>query len=1387
MSRVRAYFARKKVGGKILADGKIVIETGLDTAGLKQGLSKISGLTKTGLKATAATLAGVSAGLLAAGGAAVKTGIEFESAFAGVKKTVDATDEQLAELRTGLIDMSKEMPQSASALAEIAEAAGQLGIKTENLEGFTKTMAQLGDATNLGATEAADALARFANITGMSQTEFDRLGSTIVSLGNNMATTESEIVAMGMRLAGAGSQVGMTEAQIMSLAAALSSVGIEAEAGGSAMSTVMSKMQLAVENGGESLQNFAQVAGMSADEFKQAFKTDAAGALLSFIDGLSKCEDQGVSAIKTLDDMGISEIRQRDALLRAAGATDVFAKALDLGSEAWETNTALANEAAQRYETLESKISMAKNSASALAIAFKDSVDTNLRAAVETGTEYLDRLAEAFTDGGLEGAVDEAGDIVADLATNIAESAPGMIDAAATLIQSFIKGVAKNKGSLKKAAKEIVKALADGLVDLLPPAMQKPVKKAIDAIADSFNDGGLKKAVETLGNLLENLGEGAVALADTALPLLADALDFLGQNADTLIPILAATVAGIKAFQLANQASAAAKGFEAAMKSLTTTLSANPIALAVGGISALIGLLGTAVLLTDDTTDATERLNAEQQESIELAEEQIAQIQSQAEARRQNIATATAEIDNAEDLWTELQKCVDENGKIKEGYEERARYITGELATALGIEIDIVDNQIQKYDELKSSIYDVIAAKKAQVALNAMESEYHTAQSEETRLTEELGKKYKALNDTKEKLNALEAEYEVEAGKTETVTNYLGATVEKHTTRWSELNEEIRNTEDVLQTQQAEFDAANASMQDNQKTISDYEMLLEAAMSGSAEKITSALAEIQRGVDTSLEAGSEAALQQAKGVSESLLNVLQMQADGIEGISQSAVDGTTEAMGMAINTISTSGESMKQLLESVGTDGAVKMLMAFQQADMGGNLSAEAQSGMQAMIAAIQGMEGSLSEEARTSLTTFISGFDTLSEESRLAWSQAWYGALSGLEGFENLADPAEQGTDAFLSTLNTALQTDGAQSGATRDIFAQTGTGASAGIESTKGEAVSSAASMTTEVCNAADQAMQDADLPGKFGSEAQESAESFNSGMTGNSSLVSAAVEHVFALAESTIGNSGIKSSAQKEGSAVPENMSTGIRSGTSGVDAAVSDLGDTAKNKLEGANLPKVSQKTGTETSGKLASGITSGKGQVATATGQTADSAKSTLQGANLPGHGYNQGGQFSSGLAGGILSGRSDVISAAIRVARSAWQASQRELEIHSPSRKTNYQGRMYDAGMETGILDDKDKVIQAGERVSRDLLETLDLPSAYAQMRAAMGANTVRVSGAYRIPKAVPAGEHAGFTREELKAIGETIGDVVNGRIEQMRFVFRERELGRMIREVQTV
>ena len=299
--------------------------------------------------------------VVAMGTAAVGAQISWESAFAGVKKTVNGTTEQIAELEQGIKDMSKELPSSAEDIAGVAEAAGQLGIQTENILGFTRTIIDLSNATNLVGEEGASQLAKFANITGMAQTEFDRLGSTIVALGNNSATTEADIVAMAMRLAGAGAQVGMTEAQILGLSAALSSVGIEAEAGGSAFSKVMINMQLAVETGNESLKDFASVAGMTTTEFSKAFKEDATGALTAFIKGLSSAEEQGSSAIKVLDDMGITEVRLRDSLLRAGSASELFNETIALGSKAWEENTALTNEANQRYSTTESQIKILKN------------------------------------------------------------------------------------------------------------------------------------------------------------------------------------------------------------------------------------------------------------------------------------------------------------------------------------------------------------------------------------------------------------------------------------------------------------------------------------------------------------------------------------------------------------------------------------------------------------------------------------------------------------------------------------------------------------------------------------------------------------------------------------------------------------------------------------------------------------------------------------------------------------------------------------------------------------------------------------------------------------------------------------------------------------------
>lgn len=301
---------------------------------------------------------------------AAKAAMDWQSAWAGVTKTVDGTPEQLAEVESGLRDLTSVLPASHEEIAAVAEAAGQLGIQTPNVVAFTRTMIDLGETTNLSANDAATSLARFVNIMGTSQDEVSNLGSALVGLGNNYATTEQEIMEMAMRLAGAGAQIGLSEGQVLGLATALSSVGIEAEAGGSAMSKVMIDIAAAVESGGDKLEQFASASGMSAQDFASQWRSDPAAALESFVKGLANAESQGQSTLGILADLGITEVRMRDALLRSSAAADQFAGAMAMGSDEFEKNNALSEEAAKRYETVESRIAMAGNAIRDAAIEF---------------------------------------------------------------------------------------------------------------------------------------------------------------------------------------------------------------------------------------------------------------------------------------------------------------------------------------------------------------------------------------------------------------------------------------------------------------------------------------------------------------------------------------------------------------------------------------------------------------------------------------------------------------------------------------------------------------------------------------------------------------------------------------------------------------------------------------------------------------------------------------------------------------------------------------------------------------------------------------------------------------------------------------------------------
>lgn len=728
-------------------------------------------------------VSGITGGLAVA---SVKASVDFESAFTGVTKTVEATDEELANLRKGILDLSTQMPASASEISAVAESAGQLGIETENILSFSKAMLDLGNSTNLSSEEAASELAKFANVVQMSQKDFDKLGSAIVDLGNNFATTEADIVEMATRLAGAGHQVGMSEAQIMGLATALSSVGIEAEMGGSALSKAMVKMQNAVEMGdekldsvlkqtnmtlrelelmskndsksfkalsqsigmtstevqqlitaGTNLEDFSAVAGMTAEEFKKAWQEDATSALTAFIQGLGNAEEKGESAITMLSEMGLTEVRLRDSLLRAANAGDLFNRAIETGTRAWNENVALTNEASKRYENTESQIVMLKNDVTKLAIEFGDELAPSLRQIVKDAKPMLNTISSA--------------------------------------VKKFSELDKETKNNILKSGALVV------------------------AAGPAIKIGG--SAIKTIGGVTTGIGtlKGAMGVLK-------------GQTKDT---------------------TQGAKTLASAISALKSPIGLTTVAITAASIA--------YAKYKNDIKEATAETRKQAEASAEALEKTKQEAQAVQEARKaidDSRDSKLNELEYCKNLYSELTQIVDENGKVKEGYEARAQVIANQLSESLGLEVTMTDGVIQKYQELQGEIDNVILKKQAEAIIDSGAEKFAKARDEQK-------KYYQERAEIEEQLTKAEAEKQkVYEAYMEKADEFSEAIKNNEFIRSRSLKKELKEMEgnytnvcNNVENLKGQYDSLTNTIDGYSEDIKQYQYNLELFTEGSNESL----------------------------------------------------------------------------------------------------------------------------------------------------------------------------------------------------------------------------------------------------------------------------------------------------------------------------------------------------------------------------------------------------------------------------------------------------------------------------------------------------------------------------------------------------------------------
>ena len=485
------------------------------TSNTQRSLSKFGSNIQRGV---AVGLAATTAGFVGV----VKAAADYESAFAGVRKTVEATEPQLQKLSDSFRRMSKEIPISAAELARLGEAGGALGISTANLEEFVRVTALLGETTDLTADQAATSLGTLSNVLKLTSADYSKFASALVALGNAGASTESQIIGITERSGAAAELVGFATEQTLAWGSAVASLGIEVEAGGSSLQTFylgalrtvssgdalsaaakaggvsVKELTAAIDKGGaaldriakktgfdpkelkkfatttEGLALMAEVAGTTGEAFKQAFEKDASGALTTFLQGLSKLK-QG-DQLSVLKELGFNDIRITRTLLGLAGNTKLLTDATALSNEEFRKNTALTKEAEERFNTFDSQLQKTKNHLTDIGITIGSKLLPKI-------TPLLKRLNDFV--GANQDKIAEFGDKLASGFETFAD-ALGKVN-----WQPFIDGL--------KLTSQIAKTAIDLFMAL--PAEVKAV--AIGAFAVNKVTGGLPTAIaKDAGSLL---------------------------------------------------------------------------------------------------------------------------------------------------------------------------------------------------------------------------------------------------------------------------------------------------------------------------------------------------------------------------------------------------------------------------------------------------------------------------------------------------------------------------------------------------------------------------------------------------------------------------------------------------------------------------------------------------------------------------------------------------------------------------------------------------------------------------------------------------------------------------------------------------------------------
>lgn len=1325
-----------------MADGKVVIETDLDSSGIEKGLSKLGSITAKGMKAATVAITGTAAALGGVAAAAIKVGSDFESQMSRVKAISGATGEEFEQLKAQAMQLGADTSFSASQAAEGMENLAAAGFTTSEIMNAMPGLLNLAAASGEDLASSSDIAASTLRGFGLAASDAAHVADVLAANANRTNSSVADTGEAMKYVAPLARAAGLSLEETAAAIGIMANAGIQGSQAGTSLRGALSRLSKPTDDMTAAMEEL----GISFYDSNGKMKslTEQVGMLRQATEGMT--DEQKNNYLVTL--YGQEALSGMLALINEGEGS--------LG-ELTKAYRSCDGEAQKAAETMQDNLSGALEqlggSAETLGLAFYNSVADNLKNAAKTATESINNITDSFNNGGLNEAIQTAGDEFANLAVEAASHAPEMVDTVVDFIEAFASGIALNKGRILGAAGEMAESMASGLAELLPSKLQEPVEDAIDAVAESLSDGGLREAGETAVDTLSNVVDAVGNLADKALPPLTKALDFAGENLDLIAASATAAFTAFKGYKVVNEttsilkkgvktwktASAAVDAYYAAqllaMESGVATnatltagqavvgmftgkvnlatkaqtlwnvaMKANPIGLVISAVAALAAGLGVYALTQKEAESATDKANKK------LAEQAEAIRETQA-ARQDEVAGIQTQFGYYQQLWDELQGIVDQNGKIKEGYEERAAFITSTLSEALGVEIETTDGVIQKYGELTQSIDQVIQKKKAEAILSAYEDDYTTAIKNQTQAAKEVSRTF---DDYSEALRASEeATRKLEDATASMTTEQAAGSFEIMRLQQAQMEADA----ELLEAEKA-FDNAKTASNEYLTTISNYEAAMGAVESGSENAALSVLA-LANDMKRAGEASEEALKEQAESFLQSYDDMRAAAAEKGSGVTNEMV---TQARIMWL---------MAQIEYEKGSTNNIASIEAYQNEinqllGNSGNPEAAAQEAKETTEAATNALQEGKEPVKQAAKDTIEGGVSEGAAEA----DTSTVPAQKGKEAADSTANSVNSGKTAINEAAKSAVNeiNTGASTTDTTTVPSSKGSEATQSLidalHANSNAVLTAAASLGGQI----PQGLNGMDMLSATAGFGNNVGFGLSSSLSGQAPVVQAAASGLENAALSGLSSANVSGQAQAMGSQIANALANGIVGGSGSVNAAASTLGGNAAVALSNVKLSEKGKQEGKKLGDGLKSGIDSGKKNVESSSKSLGDGAVSGLKGVGMKSEAYDQGLNFSYGLANGISAGSSAAISAAIAVASSALAAAKRELDERSPSKKTREFGQFFSKGLALGIKDEEKSVVKSSRNISNAALESIDLSAVSARMREVMAFNASRVA-----------------------------------------------------------